>query len=203
MAGRSPASRGPPPPQPDLILNWSAKTQLYGSPAAVLAGMRERVVWWQQLIPSGGWLDRGATLLPASRRLLLAAAAADAQAGCCLRAATFVDPCPASPPGAGRRRAPLDLPSDVPVVGLVGRLQPLEGTGPAASRPRRCCASAARRGPRVIVGGDSYGLARIRGVAAATGRAAGADGRRDHDRTGARRGPVYRADGHSRQRFGP
>jgi hypothetical protein len=34
--------------RPDVILNWSAKTQLYGSPAAVLAGMRDRVVWWQQ-----------------------------------------------------------------------------------------------------------------------------------------------------------
>ena len=33
--------------RPDLILNWAAKTQLYGSPAATLAGMSDRVVWWQ------------------------------------------------------------------------------------------------------------------------------------------------------------
>ena len=43
--------------QPDLILNWSAKTQLYGAPAAVLAGMSDRVVWWQHAIP-GAPLDR-------------------------------------------------------------------------------------------------------------------------------------------------
>ena len=38
--------------RPDLILNWAAKTQLYGSPAAMLAGMSDRVVWWQQSIPT-------------------------------------------------------------------------------------------------------------------------------------------------------
>src|SRR5258708_5263524 len=29
--------------RPDLVLNWSPKTQLYGSPAAVLAGIRDRI----------------------------------------------------------------------------------------------------------------------------------------------------------------
>src|SRR5271155_3779463 len=52
--------------QPDLMLNWAAKTQLYGAPAAVLAGMADRVVWWQQAIPRRIWLDRCATLLPAT-----------------------------------------------------------------------------------------------------------------------------------------
>ncbi|MGC2374235.1 MAG: glycosyltransferase, partial [Solirubrobacteraceae bacterium] len=51
--------------RPDLILNWAAKTQLYGSPAAILAGMTDRVVWWQQNIPTGNWIDRCATVLPA------------------------------------------------------------------------------------------------------------------------------------------
>src|SRR2546421_1494285 len=32
--------------RPDLILNWSPKTQLYGGPAARLAGLSDRVIWW-------------------------------------------------------------------------------------------------------------------------------------------------------------
>ena len=51
--------------RPDLILNWMTKTQLYGSPAAVLAGMSDRVVWWQHGIPGEDWLGRCATWLPA------------------------------------------------------------------------------------------------------------------------------------------
>jgi len=51
--------------QPDLILNWIGKTQLYCSPAAVLAGMSDRILWWQHDIPTGYWLDRLATALPA------------------------------------------------------------------------------------------------------------------------------------------
>src|ERR1700722_10108785 len=39
--------------RPDLMMNWAAKTQLYGAPAAALAGMADRVVWWQQARPPG------------------------------------------------------------------------------------------------------------------------------------------------------
>ncbi|HEX8715129.1 MAG TPA: glycosyltransferase, partial [Solirubrobacteraceae bacterium] len=77
--------------RPDLILNWSAKTQLYGSPAAVLAGMRDRVVWWQQAIPSSkGWLDRTATLLPAIAVGCYSTPAARAQAALPPSRPTFV-----------------------------------------------------------------------------------------------------------------
>src|SRR6201992_2394500 len=65
---------------PDLILNWAAKTQLYGAPAASLAGMARRVVWWQHSIPGGNWLDRVATLLPAVAIGCTSQAAAIAQA---------------------------------------------------------------------------------------------------------------------------
>src|SRR5207249_2232575 len=46
--------------RPDLVLNWSAKTHLYGAPAAMLAGIADRVTWWQQSIPMGVWIDRAA-----------------------------------------------------------------------------------------------------------------------------------------------
>src|ERR1700730_18239347 len=52
--------------QPDLILSWSPKAHLYCSPAAVLAGMADRVTWWQHSIPApAALMDRAATVLPA------------------------------------------------------------------------------------------------------------------------------------------
>ncbi|HST33891.1 MAG TPA: glycosyltransferase [Solirubrobacteraceae bacterium] len=142
---------------PDLILNWAAKTQLYGSPAAVLAGMRGRVVWWQQMIPTGGWVDRCATMLPAVAIACYSQAAADAQARLAPGRRTLVIPAGAPPPGAGSATVALDLPSDRPIVGLVGRLQRWKGQ----DRLLRAQAVLRERGYEVhvlIVGGDAYGL---------------------------------------------
>jgi len=146
--------------KPDLILNWSAKTQLYGSPAAVLAGMAGRVVWWQQAIPTRFyWLDRLATLLPSTAVGCYSQAAADAQARLWPHRSIFVvnagSPVPA--PEADGERDPLELPGDVTVVGLVGRLQPWKGQ----DRLLAAQALLRERGHAVhtvIVGGDSYGL---------------------------------------------
>jgi glycosyltransferase involved in cell wall biosynthesis len=144
---------------PDLILNWAAKTQLYGSPAAVLAGMGRRVVWWQQMIPTGGWVDRCATMLPAAAIACYSQAAADAQARLLPRRRTLVIPAGAPPPDAGPATMTLDLPSDRPVVGLVGRLQQWKGQ----DRLLRAQSILRARGHDLhllIVGGDAYGLAR-------------------------------------------
>jgi len=144
--------------RPDLILNWAAKTQLYGSPAAVLAGMSGRVVWWQQMIPTGGWVDRGATMLPAAAIACYSKAAADAQARLFPNRRTFVIPAGAPVPDESSLPAPLDLPAERPVVGVVGRLQPWKGQ----DRLLRAQALLRERGHDVhlmIVGGDAYGLA--------------------------------------------
>ena len=115
--------------RPDLILNWAAKTQLYGAPAAVLAGMADRVVWWQHAIQARHWIDRCATALPAIAIGCSSEAVARAQAQLSPRRPTFV----VAPGACGRRNArtspgsPLELPADVPIVGLVGRLQPWKG----------------------------------------------------------------------------
>ena len=143
--------------QPDLILNWAAKTQLYGSTAAVLAGMSDRVVWWQQGIPTGYWLDRCATALPALAIGCYSKAAAEAQARLSPRRQTFVVAAGTHIPDANCEKAPLELPPDVPVVGLVGRLQPWKGQ----DRLLRAQALLRDRGHPfhlVIVGGDAYGL---------------------------------------------
>jgi glycosyltransferase involved in cell wall biosynthesis len=144
--------------QPDLILNWAAKTQLYGAPAAILAGMADRVVWWQQAIPPRrSWLDGCATLLPAAAIGCYSSASARAQAEIFPARRTFVVGAGAPIPAQRSQPAPLELPTDVPVVGLVGRLQPWKGQ----DRLLRAQLLLRERGHRmhlVIVGGDAYGL---------------------------------------------
>jgi glycosyltransferase involved in cell wall biosynthesis len=144
--------------RPDLVLNWSAKTHLYGATAATLAGMRSRVVWWQQAIPPRrGWLDRLATRLPARAILCYSQAAARAQAQLRPRRPTVVVAAGAPPPDPDSEPAGLELPESVAVVGLVGRLQPWKGQ----DRLLEAQALLRERGQQMhllIVGGDSYGL---------------------------------------------
>jgi len=142
---------------PDVILNWSAKTQLYGAPAAMLAGMTDRVVWWQHGIPARGWLDGTATLLPAVAIGCDSRASVRAQERLLPRRRTFIVPAGAPVPAGERRPAALALPGGAPVVGLVGRLQPWKGQ----DRLLQAQAILRERGQpmqSVIVGGDSYGL---------------------------------------------
>jgi glycosyltransferase involved in cell wall biosynthesis len=143
--------------RPDVIFNWSAKTQLYGAPAALLAGKAGRVVWWQQAIPKRSWLDGGATLLPARAIGCYSQFSLRAQERLFPRRRTFVVAAGSPTPPPGERPAELELPADVPIVGLVGRLQWWKGQDELL----RAHALLRERGVRmhtVIVGGDSYGL---------------------------------------------
>src|SRR3954453_7629144 len=49
---------------PDVVLAWMQKSQLYCAPAAALARMTDRMVWWQHDIPRREWLNVLATALP-------------------------------------------------------------------------------------------------------------------------------------------
>jgi len=103
------------------------------------------------------WLDCCATLLPAKAIGCYSTAAADAQARLFPSRPTFVVSAGAPVPPPSSQPAPLQLPSDVPVVGLVGRLQPWKGQ----DRLLRAQALLRERGHDlhlVIVGGDAYGL---------------------------------------------
>jgi glycosyltransferase involved in cell wall biosynthesis len=145
--------------QPDLILNWAAKTHMYGSPAATLVGMSDRVLWWQQAIPKRFFLlDRFATLLPAAGIGCYSRTAARAQERLFPSRRTFVVNAGAPIPRPTTEPAPsLQLPPGVPVVGLVGRLQAWKGQ----DRLLRAQALLRERGQSlhvVIVGGDSYEL---------------------------------------------
>jgi len=152
---------------PDVILNWSAKTQLYGAPAATLAGMASRVVWWQHDIPARRGIDLVATLLPTRAIGTTSRSAAEAQERLFPRRTTFVVGAGTAPPGDGHRdrdsegararAAAFNPPADAVVVGIVGRLQPWKGQ----DRLLRAHALLRARGVPVhslIVGGDSYGL---------------------------------------------
>ena len=143
--------------RPDVILNWATKTQLYGSPAAVLAGMRDRVIWWQHAIAGRHWLDLGANLLPARAIACYSTAAAEAQQRLWPHRRMIVIPAGTAPVSDLGHSPPLELARDVPIVGIVGRLQPWKGQ----DRLLQAQALLRDRGhplQLVIVGGDSYGL---------------------------------------------
>ena len=148
--------------QPDVILNWSPKTHLYGSPAAALAGLRQRVIWWQQGIPRPGldspnWIDICARLLPARAVGCYSQAAAEAQRRLRPSRHTFVVPAGSPLPQENTEGEELEFVAVAPVVGLVGRLQAWKGQ----DRLLKAQAILHERGHSMnllIVGGDAYGL---------------------------------------------
>jgi glycosyltransferase involved in cell wall biosynthesis len=149
---------------PHVILNWSAKTQLYGGAAARLAGLADRVVWWQHSVPTGHWMDRLATALPAVAIGCSSNASLDAQLRLRPRRRGFVVNPGVEPrsrlgePEAAELRRELGIPSGRTVVGILGRLQPWKGQ----DRLIRAIAVLRGRGHDVhclVVGGNAYGLA--------------------------------------------
>lgn len=144
--------------QPDLILNWVAKAQLYGAPAAALAGFADRVVWWQHGIPRGHWMDRLATALPARAVGCSSTVAAWAQACQGPHRPTFVVHPGVEPDRvAPVPRSALGIAEERTVIGIVGRLQPWKGQ----HRVIEAVAILREAGHDVhalVVGGDAYDL---------------------------------------------
>lgn len=150
--------------RPELVVHFLAKAQLYGAPAAVLAGMARRSVWWQHDLPGRRLSERVAALMPTRGIAACSEAVADAERRLWPHRA-----CTAIPPGidAAPSPGPRDLerlrdhhgvPSDRPVVGIVGRLIPWKGQAQFVDAVGMLRA----RGVPVhglIVGSDAYGLA--------------------------------------------
>lgn len=118
----------------DLALAWMVKPQLYSGPAAWLAG--KPAFWFQMGMPDGtSWLDRAATALPTRGVLACSHISAAAQAK--MRPARAVRAIhlaaeldrfdPARLPAPDEVRRELGLPTGVPIVGIVGRLQRWKG----------------------------------------------------------------------------
>lgn len=144
--------------QPDVILNWVAKAQLYGGAAAAVAGMSDRVVWWQHGVTTGHWMDRAASALPARAVGCSSSAAARAQGALRPHRRTFVVHPGVDPSSNGASpTAHVDIPSGRTVIGIVGRLQPWKGQHrllQALGRLR----DAGHEVHGLVVGGDAYGL---------------------------------------------
>lgn len=165
--------------RPALVLDWSAKTHLYGAPAAALAGLRGHLAWWQHGVPDAEWLDRLATRLPARAVICSSHAGARAQARLRPRRPTAVvhpgveTRTPPAPEELAELRRRLGLPAEVPVVGMVARLQPWKGQ----DRLLRALALLRDRGVAVhglVVGGEAFGVstgyaAELRALAAELG----------------------------------
>ena len=119
--------------RPDLVINFILKAQLYGAPAAVLAGMRRRIVWWQHDMPGRQPLDRLATLLPARAIGTDSATSAEAQERYWPRRMSFPvlpglrDPETVPEEEVAALRERLSIPGGRLVVGIVGRLQDWKG----------------------------------------------------------------------------
>lgn len=143
--------------QPDVILNWVAKAQLYGGTAAAAAGMSDRVLWWQHGVTVGHWMDRAASALPARAVGCSSSVAARAQADLWPRRPTFVVHPGVEPSANGASAARLDVPGGRTVIGIVGRLQPWKGQ----HRLLQALGRLRESGLDVhglVVGGDAHGL---------------------------------------------
>ena len=117
-----------------MIFGWMGIAHLYGATAARLAGVP--TAWYQHGIPlDKHWIDRMATLLPAVGILTCSQAVADAQAQLSPRRPLRViypgvelerfDPGLLPSPQESKRR--LGLPTEGPIIGIVGRLQRWKG----------------------------------------------------------------------------
>jgi glycosyltransferase involved in cell wall biosynthesis len=118
----------------DLIFGWMPKAQLYGSPAAALAQLP--ALWFQIGTPQiHAWEDRLQALLPCKGILACSQASAQAQRRLSpVRPMRVVYPQvdlarfqPAALPSPEMARRRLGLPSDGPLIGIVGRLQRWKG----------------------------------------------------------------------------
>jgi glycosyltransferase involved in cell wall biosynthesis len=142
----------------DLLVNWSAKAQLYGGAAAMLAGTPGRVLWWQHGVPSGHWMDRLATLLPAHAVGCSSASAANAQRRMRPHRPVFVvHPGIRVPESPVTRRAFPGIPEGRTVIGIIGRLQPWKGQERLLEAVSLLCDSGHDL-HLLIVGGEAHGF---------------------------------------------
>jgi glycosyltransferase involved in cell wall biosynthesis len=146
--------------RPAVVLNWMAKTQLYGAPAAMLSGTGVRIAWWQHLTPHGHWMDRAATALPAA--MVGASSEASAAAQRTLRPArrtVVIHPGidEGSVPSAAVDRTQLGLSDAAVVLTLVGRLQPWKGQD-RAIRAVRMLRDRDLDVQLLVVGGAAFGF---------------------------------------------
>lgn len=152
--------------RPDVVAHWLNRAQVYGAPAAALAGMRRRSVWFQRhLVDGTDPLDRWATRMPALAIGTPSRQAAERQATRLspARPTFWVHngielPAPVDPARLAELRAAYALPDGVPVVGIVGRLQPWKGQH-RLIRAMALLRDAGLDAHLLVVGGIQHGVA--------------------------------------------
>ena len=116
------------------VLGWMSKGHIYGGMAALLSSVP--ATWYQLAMPTSvHWIDRLATAIPASCVLTCSEAGALAQRQIWPhRRVRVVHPGvdladfdPDTVPSSQDARALLNLPQDVPIIGIIGRLQTWKG----------------------------------------------------------------------------
>lgn len=149
--------------RPDLIFSWLVEAQAFASLAGVLTGRMRRVAWWQANLPQFTFGERLATVLPTRAVFLYSHATAAVQRQFRPRRRTIVvhpgidAPARLDKAARERLRGKLELPSDRPVIGIVGRLVSWKGQ----HHLLRALALLRDRGHAVhglIVGGNAYDL---------------------------------------------
>jgi glycosyltransferase involved in cell wall biosynthesis len=150
---------------PDLVVEWFGKSHPWVVPAAALAGIGSRVVWWQHsVVEDHDLLSRVTGLLPARAVGAESAAAAEAQALLWPHRPTFVvhsgveDETPPNVEELRRRtRAELGIDDGDVLVGMISRVQRWKGQ----HHLLHAIASLRDEGLNcrgLLVGGDAYGL---------------------------------------------
>lgn len=149
--------------RPDAILNWTTKSHVYAALAAILAGRRGQLIWWQHGIPQRDPLDLVAAALPAAVIGCSSRAVAEAQRRVAPWRRTLVIH-PGIPAAAESDGSPADLrhtlgvAEDAALIGLVGRLHPMKGQD-VFLRALRLLSDEGHSVHGLLVGGDAYGLA--------------------------------------------
>lgn len=120
--------------QADAVFGWMSKGHIYGGVAALLAGIP--ALWFQHGLPADiHWIDRLASLIPTETVVTCSQAGAHAQSQLWPHQNTMVAHpgtdvewfSPNTLPDPTTQRTRLGLPTDVPIIAIVGRLQRWKG----------------------------------------------------------------------------
>jgi glycosyltransferase involved in cell wall biosynthesis len=147
--------------RPDVVLSWIARAQVTLAPAAMAAGMRRRLAWYQWLV-RGDLIERAATALPAEVVLTCSAEGMRAQQALRPRRRTELAYPGIEPPDlleerdlAGLR-SQLGLTAGPAVVGISGRLVRWKNQD-ALLRAVALLRQGGRDVQALVVGGEGHG----------------------------------------------
>lgn len=147
--------------RPDVVMGWLARAHVTFAPAAVAAGLRRRLAWYQWLV-GGDFIERVATALPA--QVVFTCSPEGSQAQLALRprrpvhlALPGIEPPPLlDGPELQGLRTELGIPAERTVVGISGRLVRWKHQDAVLEAVARLC----REGKDVhalVLGGEAHG----------------------------------------------